>query len=160
MHWKEDLTTTNTARIAALCLPNSQIRIRGRRDAPTSADNMLCEEGQNLFLFPSERAIELTPEYVASLKRPIHLIVPDGSWRQAKRVGRREPALADVPHVKLPRGKPTEYVLRKEPNEDALCTFEAIARAMGTLESKEIQDKLEEVFRLMMRRVLDSRSPP
>jgi DTW domain-containing protein YfiP len=47
--------------------------------------------------------------------------------------------------------------LRRHPNPRFLATFEAIARALGILESTEVQARLELVFRLMVKRTLLSR---
>jgi DTW domain-containing protein len=108
-------------------------------------------------LYPSKRAVELSPEYVATLGKPVTLIVPDGSWRQAAKVARREADLKDVAHVTLPNGKDSLYRLRREPKRGGLATFEAIARALGFLENKEVEVRLEGLFLTMVERTLNSR---
>lgn len=156
MHVAEEVLTTNTARLAAKALPNSEIRIRGRRERMATAG--LVEDGrQSLLLYPSPRACELNSDLVARLTGPVTLIVPDGSWSQTRKMVRREPALAMIPHVKLPPGPPSEYRLRIQPSDKSLCTLEAIARAMGILESREVQDRLESLLRVMVERTLWSR---
>jgi DTW domain-containing protein YfiP len=86
------------------------------------------------------------------------LVVPDGSWRQARKAVGREPGLQGLRRVKLPAGgPPSEYRLRVEPNEHSVCTFEAIARALGVLEGRETQDQLEALFRVSVGRTLWSR---
>jgi len=70
---------------------------------------------------------------------------------------RREPALVGIPHVKLPAGPPSEYRLRVQRNETGVCTLEAVARAIGILESKDAQSKLELMLRVMVERTLWSR---
>src|SRR5690606_34413916 len=67
---------------------------------------------------------------------------PDGSWRQAKRVAKREEALKDVQAVVLSDMRPSLYRLRRQVKEGRLCTFEAIARALGDLESLELEKSL------------------
>jgi DTW domain-containing protein YfiP len=39
-----------------------------------------------LLFYPSEDAVELDKELVAQDQKPIQLIVPDGTWRQASKV--------------------------------------------------------------------------
>jgi DTW domain-containing protein YfiP len=157
MHAAEIVLTTNTARLAARALTNSEVRIRGRRGQPLPASGWRRPGRQSLVLYPSGGATELNAEYLSRLARPVTLIVPDGTWRQARRIVLREPGLAGVPHVKLPPGQPSEYRLRAQPNNNGLCTFEAIARAIGILESREAQARLEAVFRVMVERTLWTR---
>ena len=54
-------------------------------------------------------------------------------------------------------GPPSEYRLRVQRNEHHLCTLEAIARAIGVLESAEAQSNLEKLLRVMVERTLWSR---
>ncbi|HWC90627.1 MAG TPA: DTW domain-containing protein, partial [Pirellulales bacterium] len=85
------------------------------------------------------------------------LIVPDGSWAQMRRFVRRDRTLAGLPHVKLPPGPPSTYRLRVQPDAQSLCTLEAVARAIGILESAPAQQQLEALLRVMVERTLWSR---
>jgi DTW domain-containing protein YfiP len=154
IHRYEDRKPTNTGRLAAECLANSETIVRGHESAPTPP--FLCApETQPLFLFPYEGATPL-PELARS-PRPVTLIVPDGNWRQASKVRNRVPGLRDIPCVSLPAGAPSIYRLRAEAHETGLATIEAIARAMGLLEGDHVQRALELVFRAMVDRTLWSR---
>jgi DTW domain-containing protein YfiP len=99
----------------------------------------------------------LNTGFVSKLAGPVTLIVPDGSWAQTRRIVRREPALAGIPHVTLRNGPPSEYRLRLQPADGRLCTLEAIARTIGILESRDAQARLEELLRVMVERTLWSR---
>ncbi|MEO5971663.1 MAG: tRNA-uridine aminocarboxypropyltransferase [Bdellovibrionia bacterium] len=158
MHWREQKLTTNTAGLACLALPNSEIHVRGREDERLLTNGLIGAEEHAAILFPAENnAIELNEESVRNLPRPLTLIVPDGSWRQAKKVALREKAWEKYPRLTLPPGAPSIYSLRHSPHEENLSTFEAIARAIGILEGKEIQEKLEDLFLMMVERILWSR---
>jgi DTW domain-containing protein YfiP len=154
MHWREEHRATNTADLACLALPNSEVHIRGRRNEPLQMESLVPEGTSAAFLFPSEDAIELNEESAKRFRKPLTLIVPDGSWRQAKKVALRENALKNVPRVKLPAGPKSQYRLRQSPHEENLSTFEAIARALGILESAKIQTELERLFLIMVERRL------
>jgi DTW domain-containing protein YfiP len=158
MHYREARKTTNTARIACLALKNSQILIRGVKDQRLDLSTIHKPGFQSVLLTLKERSETLTPEFVKSLKQPIHLIVPDGSWQQAKKVGDREPELQSIPWVKLPPGPLSSYRLRKEHDPRGLSTLEAMARALAIIENPDLQVKLEEVFREMVERTLKTRS--
>ena len=157
MHTSEEVLTTNTARLAAKALTNSEIRIHGRRDERLLTDSLVSPDRISLLLFPSPIAVELTPHFVSQFKIPIHLIVPDSNWRQTTKFVRREPSLRGIPHVKLTQGTPSEYRLREQRNAHHLCTLEAIARAIGILESTDAQKSLEFLLRVFVERTLWSR---
>ena len=112
---------------------------------------------RSLLLYPSSQAAELNADFVAGLMAPVTLIVPDGNWRRTRKFVRHDPALAGIPHVKLPAGAPSEYRLRVQSDESSLCTLEAVARAVGILESRDAQVRLEELLRVMVERTLYSR---
>jgi DTW domain-containing protein YfiP len=165
MHAAELKLTTNTARLAAKALPETKIFIRGLPKSSPVIVNALSarvpEDGSALVLFPSDDAAVLTPEWISSLKRPVTLFVPDGSWRQARRAVMREPAFSRLRRVKLPPGPPSQYRLREEPHAESVCTFEAIARALGVLEGPErgphVQAQLEHLLKVMVERTLWAR---
>lgn len=154
MHTSEEVLPSNTARLAAKVLTNSEIRINGRKEDRLSTDGLIEEGRRSLLLYPSPFATELTAEFVASLPGPVNLIVPDGKWRQTQKFVRREPALSGITHVKVPEGEPSAYRLRSQPNDKSLCTLEAIARAVGALESLEAQRQLETVLKILVERTL------
>ncbi len=72
-------------------------------------------------------------------------------------MGRRLPGLGHAEMVRLPDGPPTRWGIRREYHPQGLATFEAIARALGIIESHEVQEGLEELFRLMVERTLQAR---
>ena len=157
MHFRELKLPTNTAQLAKLALSNFELRVRGLQNQPMNDEGLLSEDYQTLVLFPAETAIELNAEYLATIKKPVHLVVPDGNWRQASKMAQRVPALRGVAQVKVPLAEKSEYRLRHEHRDDGLCTFEAIARALGILEGVHVQEPLEEIFRIRIDRTLWSR---
>jgi len=56
--------------------------------------------------------------------------------------------------VSLPGGPPSAYQLRASPRVDGVCTFEAIARALGIIEGGTVQRQMEEFFHIFVERVL------
>lgn len=146
LHRREFKKTTNTGVLAARALTNSDIAIWGDSDAPLADDALLPPGHHGVVLTPSEDAIPLDAAAALALPRPVALVVPDGTWRQALKMPRRIPALAALPRVTLPAGPLTRYHLREETHAHGLATFEAIARALGALEGPEVQARLEALF--------------
>jgi len=157
MHTNEEVLTTNTARLSTKALTNSDLRIRGRKEERMATDGLVEPGRTSLLLYPSPIAIELTPDFVSRIETPVNLIVPDGSWPQTTRFVRRETSLKGIQHVKLSPGPPSEYHLRTQRDDQNLCTLEAIARAIGALESTEAQHQLETLLRVLVERTLWSR---
>ncbi len=69
-------------------------------------------------------------------------------------MGSREESLKAIRRVKLPTAEPSRYRLRKETKPGGLATIEAMARALGVLESPEVEEALERIFALMVERTL------
>jgi DTW domain-containing protein YfiP len=155
IHRAEVRKPTNTGLLAALCLPNHEVVIRGHVESPSAPFAWDPAQSQPLLLFPHEDAAPLDAHRRDA--RPVTLIVPDGTWRQASKVRNRVPGLRDVPCVALPRGAPSTYRLRAEAHDTGLATIEAIARAMGVLEGAHVERALLHVFHAMVERTLWSR---
>lgn len=159
MHHREEHLTSNTAKLATMTLTNSAIFPRGLPEDPFSLSQLKLEpEVLALYLFPDEDALVLNEEFKLTHPGPYHLIIPDGTWNQAKKVRRREPGLTEIQCVKLSDDVKGEYKLRRGVREDGVCTFEAIAYALEILENKEVSDDLLRQFRIMNNRVAKSRS--
>lgn len=157
MHRREYKKTTNTGVLALRTLPNSALAIWGEPTEPPDPALFADGERRALVLTPSDDAATLTPALAAADPRPVTLVVPDGTWRQANKMPRRVPALADLPRVRLAPGPPTRYRLREETHPWGLATFEAIARALGVLEGLDTQRALEDAFDRMVEATLDTR---
>jgi DTW domain-containing protein YfiP len=159
MHAQERHKPSNTGRLALLCLPNSEVRYRGLPDGtPLSLEGLVCDEYESWMLHLGPDSEEISSELVARTTKPVRLLVLDGNWSQASRLGSKLcRQLPTVKHVKLSATKPSMYRLRSEHHPDGMATFEAIARALGYLEGAEVQEKMERLFRIMTDRVLWTR---
>jgi len=157
MHHREHVKTTATGPLALAMLPNSELRIHGEPDAVLDLSDLDMPERRTLLLYPGDDVPVLSHAFLAPDPRPVNLVVPDGTWRQASRMGKRLPGLGHAEMVRLPEGKGSEWGIRKEYHPQGLATFEAIARAFGIIESPEVQAGMESLFRLMVQRTLVSR---
>ena len=156
MHRVEAAKSSNTGRLATACLANSEILVRGHIGRP-SEPLVASEATQPLVLFPFEDAKPLADVAPTLDGRPVVLIVPDGTWRQASKVQKRVPGLRDVPCVSVSGEARLPHRIRAEAHVHGLSTIEAIARAMGILEGAAVQETLERVFRSMVERTLWTR---
>lgn len=155
IHRDEERKPTNTGQLAARALARSNVVVTGDRARPLPLP-LVGDHEEPLLLFPGEGAVPLT-DFVTST-RPVALVVPDGTWRQARKVGARVPGLESVPRVALPPGPESTYRLRTETKDGGLATLEAIARAFAILEGPtrgpQVEAALLHVFRVMVDRTL------
>ena len=150
MHYKELPKTTATGPLALAALENSELYVHGRRGQPVELDHLHDEERRVLVLFPQEGACALSESFRDDDPRPVTLLVPDGSWHQASRMPKRIAAVGRAQPVTLPPGPATRWGVRKETHPSGLATFEAIARALGYLESNAVRLQLEGLFERMV----------
>lgn len=132
----------NTARLVALGLSTAELRV-GELFGELPDDGV-----QNYLLFPGEEAVPLSS--LASGSAPIRLIVPDGTWRKARKLLHLNPAIAGLPRVALPEGLVSRYRVRKAPQPGALSTLEAVVVALNTLEGAGRYDALLRPFEAMI----------
>jgi len=157
MHHRERIKTTATGPLALEALPNSELRIHGHQERPLDFSDLNTPQRRTLLLYPGDGVPILSATLLVKDKRPVTLVVPDGTWRQASRMGRRLPGLDHAEMVRLPEGPRSEWGIRRESHPHGLATFEAIARALGIIESPAVQRGMEELFRLMVKRTLQAR---
>ncbi|MCU1725758.1 DTW domain-containing protein [Pseudomonas sp. 7P_10.2_Bac1] len=121
----------NTARLAALGLTHAELRVG---EVFEDLSTLLNVPGyQARLLFPGEGAQLLEPGM--AVDQPLLLVVPDGTWRKARKLLHLNPLLAQLPRVTLPEGAVSRYRLRKAPGPGALSTVEAIVQALDILEA-------------------------
>lgn len=132
----------NTARLAALGLRNAELRVG---EVFEDLEQWLTQPGYRTgLLFPGEGAQAL--QAYAGDERPWLLVVPDGTWRKARKLLHVNPLLATLPRVTLGALQPSRYRLRKAPGEGALSTIEAVAQALNVLEAPALFDALLRPF--------------
>lgn len=155
----EARSASNSARLLSLWLPNVELHVRGGAAAPASAgaassgqapspagaerssglvnvtdpEPLLLRPGTAL-LFPGGGRSAPLPSDVQ------HLIVPDGTWAQARRIERRWFAPHGLPRVELEGPWPSLYELRR--GRQGVCTFEATAIALGLLDDPGLAEAL------------------
>lgn len=168
MHHREEHLTSNTVNLALLTMEHAEVHLRGVQDNPFSVSQLKIDQNKYtpIFLFPEDDAIELNEDnlkIINPLNLPIQLIVPDGTWSQAKKVYRRDfvelnQTNIHIPAVKLPMGLEGKYLLRKSPRENGLSTYEATVHALEIIEKDRVLSKeLMQMFLIMVERMVKTR---
>lgn len=146
-HPSESAHALNTARLAALGLVNAELRIG---EVFEDLVELLQTPGYRpVLLFPGDHAQVLTV-YGEEDDRPLLLIVPDGTWRKARKLLYLNPLLETLPRVTLAAVAPSRYRLRKAPEPGALSTIEAVVEALNVLEQPVSFDALLKPFEALI----------
>ena len=139
---------SNTSRLLVRCLGGSQRIVYG---GPDRASHPAAPP--HLVLHPDGR-----PLCAADARPGLRVTVPDGTWSQVRRMLARVVSLRAGELVSVP--PPTEPVpfIRREPQPGHVCTFVAVAQALGVLEGAELRDELLAVYRMVAGRQLALRT--
>lgn len=157
IHVKELKRTTNTGRLALEALINSRMWVRGKEDQPLDFDSLISDDYHPLLFFPSDDALELSEDLLRTFAKPVRLIVPDGSWRQASKLHYRHRELDNVTRVKISEPNLATQHLRAETTPEGMSTLEAIAKAFSILEGKQVGDQLRALYAEKLKRTLEGR---
>jgi DTW domain-containing protein len=158
IHRHELLRSSNTGMLALRALVNSELRIRGQSiGAILDLSDLLSSDYRSLLYYPSADAVELTSELVAADPRPIQLIVPDGTWRQARKIHSRHRELKDVPRVKINAPNNCAYQLRAQSRPEGMATLLAVAVALRIIEGEAVALELMQLYQARVARTLGAR---
>lgn len=157
VHAKELKRSTNTGRLAIHALTNSELRVRGEGRTSLDLSDLLTDEYRTLLLFPSENALELTPNLIHESPLPIQLIVPDGNWGQARKVVTRQTELKSLVRIKISKPNLFHQYMRAESTEYGMATLQAIAHALSVIEGSDVGESLMAFYRLKLEQTLRGR---
>jgi len=149
-HAAEIQRPTNTARWAALALPQARLLDYALPGRPFD-DAPLRGEGAWV-LFPSSGASAPPAD------PPRRVVVLDGSWSQARRMLQRIPALRTLPRLSLPPPAVGRR-LRRPTVAGGMSTLEAVAGALRLLGEPEAADALEALHARALLLAEDLRGP-
>lgn len=137
----------NTARLAVLGLARAELLVG--ETFPQLAEKLAAAQ-RAVLLFPDGEASRADAAPVAAGHSSTLLVVPDGTWRKARRIIHSNPILNTLPRLSLPPGDPSEYKVRKASEPAAVATIEAIARALQILEPQQDFQPLLKPFNRMV----------
>jgi len=147
-HPRERKMPIGTARMAHLGLPNSVLRVGLDFAADPLVQALMTDSTYVVFPGPSAVTVAELPT-----DRPINLVVLDGTWWQAGKLLKLNPAVASLPRVAFSPRNPSEYRIRRQPARYCLSTIEALVEVLDGLEPERGPfDRLLAPFRAMVSR--------
>ena len=141
-HPQESRHPLNTGRLVCLGLLNARLVCGEVFPEDT------WQEPDTWLLFPGEHSVSI--DDAPAGRPPAHIIVPDGTWRMARRLLRLNPELAALPRLVVPAGAPSRYRVRNTQEAGAVATVEAVVRTLNALEAPTCFDALLAPFELMV----------
>ncbi len=155
IHSREFSKSINTGHLTMRCLENSEVLLLGRMGASRiDALPKLLSGYQPALLFPDGTPLE---QFVAGASTPLQLIVPDGSWRQGRKMAAFLGSSLQLPRVSLPLFRANAYSQIRATKGGGASTLGAIASALGILEGPETEQVLRRVLEVFVSRVVASR---
>jgi DTW domain-containing protein YfiP len=88
---------------------------------------------------------------------PIQLLVPDGTWRQARKIHFRHRELRHLPRVKISTPTNSIFQLRAQSKPERMATLQAIAHGLGIIEGDQVRVQLMKLYREKIERTLKAR---
>lgn len=154
MHVAERNKPSNSARILELAIPGTEVRLQGLERQEIDLAGIIEPQRQSFLLFPDGPT---TPEDLSKIKTPITLVIPDGTWKQAKKIAHVVTERLRLPQVGLGPGVSSTYQLRTADRVGRISTLEAVASVLEVLEGPDVANQLRGVFSEMVKRVLSTR---
>jgi DTW domain-containing protein len=157
IHHRELSRSSNTGLLAIRALVNSEVRVRGEHREALDLQDLLTKQYRSFLFYPSADAIELNQALVMREATPIQLLVPDGTWRQARKIHSRHPELRDLPRVKISTPNNSIYQLRAQSKPERMATLQAIAHGLGIIEGDRVRVQLMKLYQAKIERTLRGR---
>ena len=149
-HPRERHVGVNTARMAHLALPNSLLRLGLDFSVDPVVTAELAASPDTYLLFPGPNARDAA---ALPRDRPVTLVVLDGTWWQARKLYKLNPALATLPQVAFSPRQASAYRIRRQPAAFCLSTIEALAEVLPLLEPPgQSLERLLDPFHAMVAR--------
>lgn len=137
-HEKELDRDTNTGRFVANSLINAHIHEWQRTTINPELEIALNnEEYLPLLLYPAEESISVESALTqATQKGKIpYFILLDATWQEARKMERKSQWLAPIQRVALMPSQSSQFHLRRNQKDGALCTLEVVAELLESLDA-------------------------
>ncbi|MBQ49842.1 MAG: hypothetical protein CMP10_20845 [Zetaproteobacteria bacterium] len=154
LHNSELGRASNTGYLAHRSLINSDMRVFGDGKDWRQWQQMNLA-GYETLILSSRSSHVVSPQFMQAIEKPIHLVVPDGNWRQGHSMTRKLAFQFGLRTVSLPQMPSSYYPLRRRHNEqNGVSTIEAVAKALDLFGEGDASARLNEIFKTMLDRWL------
>ncbi len=152
-HRTEQHKTTNTGHLGVRSIVGARLCVVHSRAEPATPP--VGALGPAWVLFPGEESAD-----PATLPSGAALVVPDGTWNQARKMVRTHASVRDLPRVGLPAEAVPRWSLREETSPGGMSTLDAMCWLLRAVEGPDVAAPLEALAEAQWRRTLKSRGTP
>jgi DTW domain-containing protein len=166
MHRQEILKPTNTGRLIAEVYPNHSYYFEWSRTQPNPALLELLDEHKYLpiLIFPEAyvfehqvRTIEQVHGQVQNEDRQPLFVILDGTWAQCKKMFKNSSYLQSLISMPIQPSHPSEFNLRKAPEDSHLCTVEVAIELLKTTLARGQYEHLYHTYQIFNQHYIASR---
>jgi DTW domain-containing protein YfiP len=147
-HFNELKRTNNTGRLIENAIHTTKVFSWERTSYPEELIKLIESNIYDVYLvFSTERYEEEKRQvsYKKSNRKSVFLII-DGTWKEARKIIRKSPYLNKLPIVSFENLEKTDYTLRRNKDEDHLCTAEIACECFKLVDEKDNAEALKKYF--------------
>lgn len=152
-HPHEHKHPLNTARLVKLGLQNASLLVG---EQFIELKNIISLYDQVFLLYPATKNDSTQPLEPLKNQESCLMIVPDGTWRNVRKIMNVNPLLQTMTRIDLPEGRNSEYEIRKTREKAAVSTIEAIERTLSVLEPNTDFQPLLTPFRVLIQQQIQA----
>ncbi|WP_240840917.1 tRNA-uridine aminocarboxypropyltransferase [Acidaminobacter sp. JC074] len=156
-HENEFSRTNNTGRLIEYAIASTRVFAWSRTETPSQMI-ALMDDYDVYLVFADDRDEEKkrVKSYEPSEKKTVFIIL-DGTWKEARKMLRKSPYLADLPIIALNPKSQTSYDLRRNKDQGHLCTVEVAVALLDEVGAIKEADALNMYFEYFMDRYHDGK---
>lgn len=148
-----------TGRMAHLCLANSELIVGSDFTLNNKVNQILANtNNQPMILYPGVNAINLSePQKISNTsnlfqkdKTPVIFVI-DGTWSTARKTMKKSSNLAQLPTICFTPTAPSQFRIRKQPNQFCYSTIEAIHQVLSLIDGSVGSDKCEKEHDVLLK---------
>lgn len=149
LHESEPSRPTTTSKIILNTIQNTQAYLWKRNEPPLELIQQIEDKNTDAWLlFPADRE-ELKvrqQEIKLNTGHETLIIVPDGTWKEVRKIVRKSPWLDQLPLLAFDPKTPSRYDLRRNPDPDHLCTAETVIELLKLCDELSPATQLTQAF--------------
>lgn len=128
MEWRK---SSNTGHLIRSVFSDWRVVVQGKPHVRITNDELLWSKKTPYVLFPGKGARSISDIPERERAEGIHLIIPDGNWRQSSHMLKRITPLHGVPAIMLTDEAPANRRMRMNISPERMSTFEAVVLALN-----------------------------
>ena len=140
-HQREMFKASNTGQLVQNALADQCSTLIWQRKQPNE-DLLQCIKDEKIaLLYPANENEEINSSEAFD-----HFIIIDSTWQQARKILNQSPYLQTLPKVMLKTTAPSQYSLRRNQQENGLCTAETAIALCKEKSFPSLAVQLQESF--------------